>query len=50
MVASDKEDIKKDLTSEKEILDLRINAIEKQEGKLKERAQDLQKEILKDIK
>ena len=50
MVASEKEDIKKDLTSEKEILDLRINAIEKQETKLKERAQDLQKEILKDIK
>jgi|SRR3989344_3340500 len=50
MVAMDKEDLKKDLNSEKEIFDLRIKNIEKQENKLKERAQDLQKEILKELK
>ena len=50
MVAMEKDEIKKDLNSEKEILDLRIKAIEKQENKLKEHAQELQKEILKELK
>ncbi len=50
MVAMNNEDLKNELDSEKEILDLRVKSIEKQENKLKERAQDLQKEILKDIK
>jgi len=50
MVAMEKEEIKKDLNSEKDILELRIKAIEKQENKLKERAQELQKEILKELK
>ena len=50
MVAMDKEDLKKDLNSEKEIFDLRIKNIEKQENKLRDHAQDLQKEILKELK
>ena len=50
MVAAEKEDLKKELDSEKEILNLRIKSIEKQEGKLKERTQELQKEIMKELK
>jgi len=50
MVAVEKDQLKKDLDSEKEILDLRIKSIEKQENKLKDRAQELQKEILKELK
>ena len=49
MFAVNNDDLKKDLGSEKEMLDLRIKTIEKQEDKLKERAQDLQKEIMKEI-
>ena len=50
MVAVEKDQLRKDLDSEKEILDLRIKSIEKQENKLKDRAQELQKEILKELK
>ena len=50
MVAAEKEDLKRELDSEKEILNLRIKSIEKQEGKLKERTQELQKEIMKELK
>ncbi len=50
MIAVDKENLKKELNSEKEIFDLRIKSFEKQENKLKERAQDLQKDILKELK
>jgi len=50
MIAAEKEDLKKELDSEKEILNLRIKSIEKQENKLKERTQELQKEIMKELK
>ena len=50
MIAAEKEELKKDLDSEKEILDLRIKSIEKQENRLKERTQELQKEIMKELK
>ena len=50
LVAMDKEKLKKDLESEKEIFDLRIKNIEKQEDKLKEHAQRLQAEVLKNLK
>ncbi|AJF62314.1 MAG: Prefoldin subunit beta [archaeon GW2011_AR20] len=50
LVAMDKERLKKDLESEKEIFDLRIKNIEKQEDKLKEHAQRLQAEVLKNLK
>ena len=49
LVAMDKERLKKDLESEKEIFDLRIKNIEKQEDKLKEHAQRLQAEVLKNF-
>lgn len=50
MVASEKEDLKKELEGKKEVLDLRINSIEKQENQLKERAANLQKEVLVELK
>ena len=49
MVQSEKEDLKKDLTSKKEIVDLRIKNFEKQESKLKEKAEDLQKTIREEL-
>jgi len=50
LVAIDKEKLKKDLLSEKDIFELRIKNIEKQENKLKEKAQELQAEVLKNLK
>lgn len=50
MVASSKEEIKKDLESKKEMLDLRIKNFEKQEVKLKEKAEQLQSSVLKELK
>ena len=50
MVASDKEDLKKDLSSKKEIVNLRLKTLEKQENQIKERAEKLQAEVLKKIK
>ncbi|MCX6711842.1 MAG: prefoldin subunit [Candidatus Woesearchaeota archaeon] len=50
MVHSTTEELKKDLNSKKEILNLRIKNIEKQEDKLKEKADSIQSEVLKQIK
>ena len=50
MVASKKEDLKKDLESKKETVNLRIKTLEKQETQIKERAKKLQEEVSKDIK
>ena len=50
MVASTKEEIKKDLESKKEMLELRIKNFEKQEIKLKEKAEELQSSVLKELK
>ena len=49
MVASKKEDLKKDLESKKETSNLRIKTIEKQENQIREKAKKLQEEISKDI-
>jgi prefoldin beta subunit len=46
MVKSKKEDLEKDLKEKKDILDLRIKNIEKQENKIKEKATELQKEVM----
>lgn len=46
MVKSKKEDLEKDLNEKKDILDLRIKNIEKQENKIKEKATELQKEVM----
>ncbi len=50
MVATKKEDLKKDLSSKKELLDIRIKNIEKQESKTKEEVSKIQKEVMKNIK
>ncbi|MFH0936265.1 MAG: prefoldin subunit [Candidatus Woesearchaeota archaeon] len=50
MVHSTKEDLKKDLNSKREILNIRIKNIEKQEEKIKEKADSIQSEVLKQIK
>jgi prefoldin beta subunit len=50
MVLSKKEGLKKDLESKKEMVELRIKSIEKQESELKEKAKVLQEEVLKEMK
>jgi len=50
MIISDKDSIKTDLTSKKEIVSLRIKSIEKQENNLKEKASSLQSEVLETLK
>ncbi len=50
MVASTKEEIKKDLESKKEMFELRIKSFEKQEKQLKERAEQLQSSVLRELK
>jgi len=47
MVLSKKDDLKDDLTSKKEIVELRIKNMEKQENHLREKASKLQNEVLK---
>ncbi|MBU0929686.1 MAG: prefoldin subunit beta [Nanoarchaeota archaeon] len=49
MIKSKKEDLEKDLNEKKEIIDLRIKNIEKQENKIKEKASELQKEVMSKI-
>ncbi|MBS3137733.1 prefoldin subunit beta [Candidatus Woesearchaeota archaeon] len=50
MIAAEKEELTKDLTSKKEIVDIRVKSIEKQEQRLKEKAETLRKEIMKELK
>jgi prefoldin beta subunit len=50
MVSADKEKLKKDLAEKKEILSLRVESFEKQEEKLREKAQSLQNEVLAAMK
>ena len=49
MVESDKGELKSDLQSRKEMLELRIRTMEKQEAQVRDRAQKLQSEILTKI-
>ena len=50
MVESDKNELKADLQSKREMLELRIKTMEKQESQVREKASKLQSEILKKIK
>lgn len=50
MLLSKKEDLKKDLEQKKEMMEIRIKSIEKQEADIKEKAKKLQQEVLKEIK
>jgi len=50
MIASEKEALKNELNSKKEISELRLKNIEKQEKIIKEKAETIQKEITKVLK
>lgn len=50
MVEAKKEDLQKELIEKKELLDLRIKNINKQENKIKDEAQDLQESLLNEMK
>lgn len=50
MVTAEKEELKKELTSKKEIIELRIKTLEKQETRLREEAAKLQKEVLGEVR
>ena len=50
MVASNKETLTKDLNEKREMIEVRIKNIEKQEQNLKEKSKKLQAEILSSIK
>ena len=50
MVEAHKDELKSDLQSKKEMLELRIRTMEKQELQVREKAQKLQSEILTKIK
>ena len=49
MIESTKETLEKDLNAKKEIFELRLKKIEKQEDKIKEESKHLQEEILKSM-
>ncbi|MBR9683369.1 prefoldin subunit beta [Candidatus Woesearchaeota archaeon] len=50
MVASKKPDLQKDLQQKKELIDLRLKNFEKQEQMLKEKAEELQKKVMEQLK
>ena len=50
MVASSKTTVKKELSEKKELVDLRLKTMDKQEDKLRDKAAEIQKEVMKDIK
>ena len=50
MVEADRNELKADLQSKKEMLELRIKTMDKQESQVREKASKLQSEILKKIK
>jgi prefoldin beta subunit len=50
MVDSDKSVLEKDLQQKKEVLELRIKSLEKQEEKIREKSEKLQKEVLGNMK
>jgi len=50
MVATDAEALKKDLLSKKEMLDVRVKSVQKQEEKLKQKIAEIQKEVMESMK
>jgi len=49
MILSKKEELKAELTSKKEIIELRIKNMEKQENQVREKANKLQDEVMKEM-
>lgn len=50
MVLSDVDALKKQIESKKEMFEIRLKSIEKQEEKLKQKISEIQKEVMSDIK
>lgn len=50
LIASDKATLQKDLNAKKEIIDLRLKNIRKQEDAIKEKAEKLQSEVIGELK
>ena len=50
MVSSKKEDLEKELQQKKEMLELRIKSLEKQEESIREKSKKIQKEVLGTMK
>jgi prefoldin beta subunit len=50
MIKSNKQDLEKELKSKRELIQLRLKNMEKQENLLREKAMKLKEEVLKDIK
>lgn len=49
MILADKKELEEELNSKKEIAELRIKTLERQEAKLRESASELQKEVLEEM-
>jgi|SRR3989344_3164567 len=49
MIKEKKENLIKDLKSKKEIIELRLKTLEKQEEKIKDKAKELQEKVLKEL-
>ncbi|MDD5253866.1 MAG: prefoldin subunit beta [Candidatus Nanoarchaeia archaeon] len=50
MIKSDKSNLVKDLKAKKELVELRVKTVEKQEEKLQEKFHEKQKEVIKNLK
>ena len=50
MISEKKNELKKELTSKKEMADMKVTNLEKEEKKLREEATELQKEVMGSIK
>jgi prefoldin beta subunit len=50
MVLRTKEDLTKELTEKKGTIELRVKSIETQEERLKQKTDDIQKDVMKDMK
>lgn len=50
MIESSKDELQKELEGKKELLDLRVQTLEKQEKQLKEKAKGLREEVMKQTK
>ena len=50
MILSDKETLEKDLNAKKDIFELRIKNIETQEDRLRNKSDELQKQVVKEMK
>lgn len=50
MVGADKSELEKDLTQKKELIDVRVKNLEKQEKQFKDKTKQVQEEVLKALK